>query len=64
MYLFSEKFEFDLKSGTNCGKAQGMSGKNYPKEVPREIRLSRGAQPRGTVRLPEGPPVGKFSDNS
>ena len=35
-----------------------------PREVRREIRLSRGAQPRGKVGLPEGPTVGNFPDNS
>ena len=43
-------------SGTNRGKAAGV--------VWKKVRLSRGAQTQGKVWLPEGPPVGKFPDNS
>ena len=39
---------------------KGLSCKICPREVPRVIRLSREAQPRGKVWLPEGPPAGKF----
>ena len=38
----------------------GLSGKICPREFPREIRLSRGAQPRQTFWWPERIPVGKF----
>ena len=40
--------------------SKGLSGQICPREVPRVIRLSQGAQPRGKVWLPERPPVGKF----
>ena len=50
--------------GKTVEKPQELPGKVCPKEIPREIRLSRGAQPQGKVWLPEGPPVGKFPDNS
>ena len=50
--------------GQTVEKLQELSGKICHKEVAREIRLSRGVQPRGKVLLPEGPPVGKFPDNS
>ena len=39
---------------------QELPGKICHREVPREIRLCRGEQPRGKVWLP----VGKFPDNS
>ena len=42
---------------------KGLSGIICPWEVARVIRLSRGAQPRGKVWLPEGSPVGKFFRN-
>ena len=44
-------------------KPKRLSGKICPREVPRVITLFREAQPEGKVRLPEGPPVGNFSDN-
>ena len=50
--------------GQTVEKLQELSGKICPREVPREIRLSRGAQPQGKAWLPKGPPVGKFPDNS
>ena len=46
--------------GQTVEKPQALSGFS-PREVLRKIRLSRGAQPRGKVWLPEGPPVGKFA---
>ena len=49
--------------GTNSGKVAEVVLKICPREVLEEIRLSRGAQSRGKVWLPEWPPVGKFPDN-
>ena len=39
---------------------KGLSGKICPREVPKVIRLSQGAQPQGKVSLPKEPLMGKF----
>ena len=51
-----------LQSGTNSGKATGLSGKICTREVPRLIglTLALGAQPQRIVVFPKGPFVGKF----
>ena len=47
--------------GTNTGKAAGLSGSFFTREVPRVIRLSLGVQPSRTVWLSEEPAMGKMS---
>ena len=46
--------------GTNGGKATRLLGNIFPREVPKLIGLSWGAQPQRTVWLAKRPPMGIF----